>query len=378
MIFNRILISQIVTKLQTTNKIIVLYGARQVGKTTFSKQLIKALNLKTLSINADLEEYSEVLSSKNLSKLTGLVSGYEIIFIDEAQQIPNIGNNLKILKDEFPKLKILITGSSSIEIANEISEPLTGRKQIYSLFPFSLQEIFVDKNKFELNLELSDLLVYGSYPEVYTTRNIQNKQDILNEITSSYLYKDILELANVKYPRKLKDLMLLLAYQVGSEVSVSELANKLKLNQETVERYLDLLEKAFIIFRISGFSRNLRKEVSKRDKIYFYDLGVRNSLIGNFNSLELRSDIGELWENFIIVERIKKAAYQGITQKVYFWRTYTGAELDFIEERNGKLYGFELKYTKLIKTAPITWSETYKNSEFASINKENYLDFLLD
>ena len=285
--------------------------------------------------------------------------------------------NIKILKDEIPDLKIFITGSSSLDIANSISEPLTGRKQTYNLFPLSIQEIAVDKNRFEINQELEKLLLYGSYPEVYTTENMNDKIDLLNEITTSYLYKDVLELSNIKYPKKIKDLLLLLAFQIGNEVSISELAIKLRLNQETVEKYIDLLEKSYVIYRLPGFSRNLRKEVSKRDKIFFYDLGIRNAIIGNFNFLNKRNDIGELWENFVITERKKYIQYNRLHARTYFWRTYTGAELDYVEERNGKLYGFEIKYSKVKKQAPKTWTAEYKDSEFTSINKDNYLDIVL-
>ncbi|MCD4792051.1 MAG: ATP-binding protein [Bacteroidales bacterium] len=374
---NRKLNKFVINKIKNTGKAIIIYGARQVGKTTFAKQIIKELNLKTLKVNADIDEYIEILSSKNLNKLKLLVSGYEMIFIDEAQRIPDIGINIKILTDEIPELKILITGSSSIDIADKISEPLTGRKQIYNLFPLSIQEIASDKNQFEINQKLEELLIFGSYPEVYTTENFNDKIDILNEITTSYLYKDIFELSNIKYPRKIKELLLLLAFQICNEVAISELSNKLKLNNETVENYIDLLEKSYVIFRLSGFSRNLRKEVSKRDKIFFYDVGIRNAIIGDFNALNRRNDIGELWENFVISERKKYLHYNRLNPRTYFWRTYTGAELDYIEEGGGKLSGFEIKYTKLKKNAPKTWKEEYKNSEFTSINKDNYLNILL-
>ena len=373
----RKLADTVIHKLKNTNKAIILYGARQVGKTTFAKQIINEVGFKTLRINADINEYVEILSSKNLNKLKSLVSGYKMLFIDEAQRIPDIGINIKILTDEIPDLKIFITGSSSLDIANKMAESLTGRKQVYTLFPFSIQEIAKDKNHFEINQEFEKLLIYGLYPEVYTTNNLNDKIDALEEITNSYLYKDVFELVNLKYPMKLKNLLLLLAYQLGSEVSISELSGKLQISQETVERYIKLLEDCFIIYRLSGFSRNLRKEISKRDKIYFYDVGLRNALINDFKPLNLRKDIGGLWENYLITERKKFCEYNRINSSTYFWRTYTGAELDYVEERGGKLYGYEIKYSKYKKNPPKTWTEQYKNSEYFSINKNNYLDIIL-
>jgi len=365
-------------KLLASNKVVILYGARQLGKTTLSKLLIEEMGYKTVSINADQSKYIDVLSSKDLYKLRSLVQGYELLFIDEAQRIPEIGINLKILTDEIPELKILITGSSSIGIADQVSEPLTGRKWTYTLFPLSLQELSFNRNKFELNELLEELLVFGSYPEVHTTINKKDKEELLTEISDSYLYKDVLDLSTIKHPGKIKDLLRLLAFQVGSEVSILELSRTLGINRETIENYIRLLEKSFILFRLSGFSRNLRKEISKQDKFYFLDNGIRNTLINNFNYLNLRSDIGQLWENFIISERVKYLHYSRLRKSSYFWRTYTGAELDYIEEGDGKLTGFEIKYSKSRKKPPISWNNNYTNAEFHTINKDNYLEFLID
>lgn len=377
MFIERLLSGLLTDKLKTTEKVVIIYGARQSGKTTLAKYIIDKLGLRTLSINADLERYIDVLSSRDLKRLTSLVSGYEMLFIDEAQRIPDIGINLKILKDEIPLLKLLVTGSSSLTLADSISEPLTGRKWTYNLYPLSLQELAATKNKFELSEELNDLLIFGSYPEVYTTVNKADKTELLYEISSSYLYKDILELSNIKYPRKIRDLLRLLAFQIGSEVSVFELSKNLGINKETVDNYIDLLEKAFIIFRVSGYSKNLRKEVRKQDKFYFYDLGIRNAVIDNLSYLDRRNDIGMLWENFIISERKKYLHYNRINATGYFWRTYTGAELDYVEEFDGKLNAFEIKYSKKTVNPPKTWTENYPGSSFKVINKENYLDFIL-
>jgi len=300
-----------------------------------------------------------------------------LLFIDEAQRIPELGINLKLLADEIPELKILVTGSSSFEIASKVSEFLTGRKQVFTLHPLSFQEIGQIKNPFELDDQLEDLLIHGSYPEVYTCINKKESEEILYEISDSYLYKDILELSSIKYPRKLKDLLRLLAYQIGSEVSISELSRNLGINRETVENYLDLLEKSFVIFRLSAYSRNLRKEIRKQDKFYFFDLGIRNAIIDNFKYLNHRNDIGSLWENFIIAERKKVLDYNGIHSSTYFWRTYTGAELDYIEEKDNCLKAFEIKYNKTKVACPKTWLENHPDSEFRIINKDNYQDFLI-
>ncbi len=282
------------------------------------------------------------------------------------------------MHDEIPGLKILITGSSSINIANDINETLTGRKWTYTLFPLSLQELSAKKNRFELQDALNDLLVFGAYPEVYTTVNFEQKKELLYEIVQSYLYKDILELANIKHYKKIKDLLKLLAFQIGSEVSILELSRALGINRETVENYLNLLEQSFVIYRLSGYNRNLRKEIKKQDKFYFYDLGIRNTVIDNFSYPDIRGDLGALWENFIINERTKYLKNNLIFRGQYFWRTYTGAEIDYVEETDGKLTGYEIKLHKSKIKIPKTWTETYKNSSFHLINKKNFLDFLIE
>lgn len=342
-----------------------------------SKEIIKELNLKTFFINADEEKYIDILSSRDFTKIDRIINGYELLFIDEAQRIPEIGINLKIIKDEVPNLKIVVTGSSSFELANKISEPLTGRKWIFNLFPISILELKKHFSDFEIDEKIEELLVFGAYPEVLTTKNWQEKKELLKEISQSYLYKDVLKIAKIKHSSKIKKLLQLLAFQIGSEVSISEIATQLEMNKETVNRYIDLLEKSFVIFRLSGFNRNLRKEVSKMDKIYFYDLGVRNIIIDNLKTLDNRNDVGGLWENFLLIERKKYLEYTKEIASQYFWRTSTGAELDYVEERDGKLYGFEFKWNanKKIK-APKSWIENYKEAEFRVINKDNYLEFV--
>ena len=373
----RLIEDQILERIRKSSKIILLYGSRQVGKTTLVKNLLAKLPYKTLRINADNREYSEVLSSRNSEKLRRLISGYELVFIDEAQRISDIGINLKIIHDEIPEVKIVATGSSSFELANIVREPLTGRTWTFTLYPISLGELSAVQNPFELDLRLEELMLFGMYPEVFSYPGASDKILFLKELSGSYLYKDILELGDVRHSRKVYDLVRLLAYQIGSTVSLNELGRQLEMSKETVARYIDLLENAFIVFRVSGYSRNLRKEVVKMDKIYFYDLGVRNAVIDNFNTFALRNDIGPMWENFLIAERIKYTAYRNMFANRYFWRTYTGAELDYLEESGGQLRGYEFKWGNKTANPPQTWLETYPEASFQCINRDNYLEFVL-
>ncbi|MEO6759555.1 MAG: ATP-binding protein, partial [Saprospiraceae bacterium] len=329
----------------------------------------------TLSVNADQLRYNEVFASRDLNAMQELIGSKTLLFIDEAQNIPDIGINLKILHDEMPQLKIIVTGSSSFELANRLQEPLTGRTKTYRLYPISAQEIIRHTSVFEFKNQIESLLIYGMYPEILGTTAKEEKIDRLNELTSAYLYKDILQLSGIKYGDKIRKLLQLLAFQVGNTVSINEMARALELSQETVANYIDLLEKGFVIFRLSGYSGNLRKEVVKMNKIYFYDLGVRNNLINNFNPIDLRNDVGFLWENFLVVERMKKNHYNRIRVNPYFWRTYTGAELDYVEEANGLLSGFEMKWGKPAP-APAAWLDAYPNTRFECITRENFLDFI--
>lgn len=373
----RFLKNQILERIQQSSKIVLLYGSRQVGKTTLVKELLKELPYKTLQINADNREYSDVLSSRDSGKLRRLVSGYELVFIDEAQRISDIGINLKIIHDEIPEVKIVATGSSSFELANIVQEPLTGRTWTFTLYPISLGELCAKHNLFELDQRLEEFLLFGMYPEVFSYPGITDKLQFLKELSASYLYKDILELGDVRHSRKVHDLLRLLAYQIGSTVSLNELGRQLEMNKDTVARYIDLLEKAFIVFRLPGYSRNLRKEVVKMDKIYFYDLGVRNAVIDNFNALNARNDIGQMWENFLVAERLKHNAYRNHFANRYFWRTYTGAELDYLEESGGQLAGYEFKWGSKTANPPQSWVEAYSEATFRCINRENYAEFVL-
>ena len=367
----------IADRLAESNKVVIIYGPRQVGKTTLAKDIISDWQGRVLEINADEPRYIDVLSSRDSAKLRSLVAGYDLVFIDEAQRVPDIGINLKILRDQIPKIRILVTGSSSFDLANSISEPLTGRTWTYTLYPIALMELSALFNRFELDSQLEERMVYGSYPEIFSIANRSDREDYLYEIGNAYLYKDVLELSSIRNSAKIRDLTRMLAYQVGSEVSRSELGTALGMSKNTVGSYIDLLEKSFVVFRLSAFSRNLRKEVSRNDKIYFYDLGIRNMIIDNFKPLSQRDDVGALWENFLIVERLKKLVYTRTHAQTYFWRTYTGAELDYVEEREGGLFGYEFKYGAKSAKCPATWNQAYPDAVCGLVNRDNYLDFVI-
>ena len=359
------------------NKVLVVYGPRQVGKTTLLKHFLSKTKLKYRFDSGEDIRIQELLKSQNFSLIREYASDYELIVIDEAQYIPKIGLGLKILVDQIPKLKIIVSGSSSFELAGQIGEPLVGRKKVLVLFPLAqieLREIF---NPFELKERLEEFLIFGAYPAVLTAKTKKEKREVLEEIAFSYLLKDIFQFEKVKAPSFLLDLLKLLAFQTGSEVSFSELAGSLGIDVKTVSRYLDILEKSFVIFKLKGFSKNLRKEITKKNKYYFYDNGIRNALIANFNSLNLRNDVSQLWESFLVVERIKSQRYSKILSNNYFWRTWDQKEIDFLEERKGKIFAFEFKYRSRKVKTPKEFMEVYPNSSFKIVTKENYLKFLM-
>ena len=359
-------------------KVFVVIGARRVGKTSVIQKCIEA-NITNFAIGSgDDIDIRNILSSQSQTLINSAFSGYELVFIDEAQRIPDIGLGLKILVDANPNIKIIASGSSSFDLSNKIGEPLTGWQKIYKLYPVSISELVETHGALHVIQHLQNLLIYGTYPETLNQNNINDKKEYLNNIRNSYLFKDILELENIKNSNKLADLLKLIAFQIGNEVSLNELSNALGIAKQTVERYLDLLEKAFIIIKVNGFSSNLRKEVTKTSRYYFMDNGIRNSVINNFNDLLTRNDVGMLWENFCFIERMKKQEYQKIYANNYFWRTYDRQEVDLVEERDGKLFGFEFKWNskKKIK-APKAFMENYSNAEFHCITPDNYLEFLL-
>jgi uncharacterized protein len=361
-----------------SGKVLVIYGPRRAGKTTLLNSFLSRTPLNYKLDSGDNLRIQQVLSSRDFQQIIEYASGYELIAIDEAQQIPGIGMGLKIIVDQVPGITVIATGSSSFDLAGAIGEPLTGRKTTITLYPFAQEELLSIHNRHELQERLEEFLVFGSYPEVTLAERREEKVAVLEELMNSYLLKDILALDRVKNSRVLIDLLRLLAFQVGSQVSLNELAVQVRMDIKTVSRYLDLFEKAFVIKRIGAFSRNLRKEIVSKAKYFFLDNGIRNALISQFNALESRNDGGLLWENFLVTERLKKCAYHGMYGSSYFWRTYTGQELDFVEEREGKLFGYEFKWSaKREPKAPRDWLQAYSGAEFRVINRENYLDFVL-
>ena len=362
------------------DKILVLYGPRQVGKTTLVEAYLDTLSdvVRVRYVTGNDSLVAQTLSHASLRDVEEFVAGYDMLVIDEAQKIPNIGNALKLIIDKIKTVKVIVTGSASFELAGQIGEPLTGRKRTITLYPLSQLELLKTYNKSELRAQLDEFLIYGSYPEVVTSGiNKEEKRKVLKELVSSYLLKDLLELEDIKSSKVLWDLLRLIALQIGSEVSHSELADKLGVNKKTVARYLDLLEKTFVLHNVRGYSKNLRKEITRKGKYYFYDVGVRNAIINNFNSFDMRDDAGALFENFLIMERLKLREYTNIYANEYFWRTWDQKEIDLVEERGGKLFGYEIKWNnKKQPKAPKDWIETYSNASYEVINKENYLEFI--
>ena len=361
----------------TLNKALLIFGPRQVGKTAVLNDFLKNTNLKYKLENGDNIKVQDVLSSEDFDRIKEFVEGYELIAIDEAQKIKNIGTGLKIIVDQVPGIKVIATGSSSFELLGQTGEPLTGRKTTIKLFPVAQLELKKLYNKYELKDHLSEYLIFGGYPSVVTEMAKNKKIEILNEIVESYLLKDILEFEKVKGSKTIFNLLKLLAFQIGSEVSLSELAQDIGTDHKTVGRYLDILEQSFIIYPLTGFSRNLRSEITKKNKYYFYDNGIRNAIISNFNDLSLRDDVGKLWENFLFMERLKKREYNHIYANAYFWRTWEKQEIDLIEEEGWKLHAYEFKWKKDKVKVPSKWNETYRDSTFDVITKDNYLDFVL-
>jgi predicted AAA+ superfamily ATPase len=361
---------------QRERKVLVLYGPRQVGKTTLLEEYLHSTPLKWRLDSGDDIRTRQILGSQDLSLLREYVAGFDLIAIDEAQRIPQVGQGLKLIVDHLPNLRVITTGSSSFELAGQIGEPLTGRKVTLTLFPVSQLELLKLYNPFDLKGRLEESLIFGGYPEVVSSESREEKIRILDEIVGSYLLKDILELDRIRSPKTLLDLLRLLAFQIGGEVSLSELGSQLGIDYKTVSRYLSLLEKSFIVCSLRGYSRNLRKEITTKNKYFYYDPGVRNAVIANFNRLELRDDAGRLWENFVFVERLKKQAYHGIQANSYFWRTWGGSEIDMVEEREGTLFGYEFKWGAREPEPPKEWTDAYPAARFEVVNRENYLDFV--
>lgn len=355
------------------SKVIVLMGPRQVGKTTILKK--EFLTPKTLLLNGDDADIRANLSNPTSTFLKQLTGSYSRVIIDEAQRIENIGITLKIMHDTLPDIKVIATGSSSFELANNINEPLTGRKWEFQMWPISVGEMISHHSYLTETRLMEHRLIYGWYPEVIN--NPGNEIEILQQLSDSYLYKDILTWEDIKKPQKLEALVQALAFQVGSQVSYNELAQTVGLNNETVTRYIELLEKAFIVFRLPSLSRNLRNELKKSRKIYFYDVGIRNAVIKNWNSAKLRQDLGALWENFLIVERLKHKTYNKIYSNDYFWRNQAQQEIDFVEDYNGILHAYEFKWNiKKKGKFSKSFRDAYPEHEIMTVNPANYMEFI--
>lgn len=375
--FNRKL-SQRMMDASFKGKVFITVGTRQVGKTTLARQLLDVhlAGKKIIEFNCDNPSDRERLENKDISYLKKLVGQSDVIFIDEAQKVKTIGQTLKLMADYFGQEKqIIATGSSGFNLLNHTQEPLTGRKRVFRLHPLSLEEVYEEYGLIAMEDDLETNMIYGMYPEVVTSKNFDDKKTVLRELISSYLYIDILEFQQLKSPDKLDYLLRALALQVGSEVSYNELAQLIGIDKNTVERYIDLLEKNFVIFRLHPYFTNKRKEISKSKKIYFYDTGLRNAIINNFNPLSYRQDVGAIWENFMIAERIKYMGIHNIEGKTYFWRDYQSGEIDWIEETSSQLQGYEFKWRKNKVKAPKAWMRKEK-ATFQVINKDNFFDWV--
>ena len=356
-------LKEILLKYLTSGKVNIVYGARRVGKTYLIRKIADELALPYLWLNGDLPDTQEFLSERNLGKYKSILAGKELLIIDEAQIVPKIGLALKIIVDEIPTLKIIASGSSAFDLNNNLGEPLVGRAHWHEMFPVSQGEISVYENYLETKRNLEERLIYGSYPEVYLLPNIEDKQNYLRELVSSYLLKDIISFDGIRNSAKVFDLLKLIAFQVGKEVSLLELAKQLEISKNTVEKYLDLLEKVYVLKQIKGFSKNLRKEITKSSRWYFWDTGVRNAVIGDFKSISFRNDVGELWENYLMMERLKKNKYERNFKETYFWRTYDQQEIDCIEVKNQEIEAFE--FNGVIK------KQTFQRHLQTHIQKQN-------
>lgn len=358
-------------------KVLFIYGPRRVGKTTLIKHFAEHIREKYLLVSGEDIVVRDYLESESIEKLKSFVGDNGLLIIDEAQHIKNIGLNLKLIVDHVPGVKILATGSSSLNLARETGAPLTGRQYTLRVYPLAQLELAGVENVHEQQGNLETRLIYGSYPEVVTMNDNERRRIYLRELVSSCLFRDILELEGVRKSDKLIKLLQLLAFQIGREVSITELGSQLGMSKNTTDRYLDLLEKSFVIYKRTGFSRNLRKEVSKTCRYYFLDTGIRNAVINNFNPLDLRDDVGSLWENYIITERMKRNEYVGSSTDSYFWRTYDQKEIDLVEDRDGRLYGYEIKWGHKQIKPPRSWAEAYPDACFETINKDHYSEFIM-
>ncbi len=367
----RELSENILKKIQP-NKVVIIFGARRVGKTVLVKEILSKIDEPVLSLNGEDINVHDKLSIRTVENYRQLLGSYKMLYIDEAQKIPEIGLKLKLMVDEIDGLKVIISGSSAFNIHKNAGEPLTGRKYTFNLYALSEKEYNQIENSISKHDKVRERLIYGNYPELLHLPDRKDKEDYLNEMISSYLLKDILVYENIKNSQKIFNLLRLIAFQLGGEVSLQELGKQLSISKNTVEKYLDLLSKVYILHKVEGFSRNLRKEITKNSRWYFLDNGIRNAVIANFNTIESRNDIGQLWENYMISERLKYQEYNRISSNNYFWRTYEQQEIDWVEERGGSLFGYEFKWKESKVKIPTQWKNAYPDSSFEVINVNNY------
>ena len=374
----RAVLKQFETKV-LPNKVLLLLGARRVGKTELIKTYLQNIPKEDyLHLNGEDVDDANLLKVRSVANYKRLLLNTKLLVIDEAQNISEIGLILKLIVDSIDGIKIIATGSSVFDLSNKLGEPLVGRKNTIFLFPFAQIEFAEYENYRETSYKLQERLLFGSYPELEKHEDWSDKISYIKEIINSYLLKDILIFEGIKQADKILDLLKLIAFQIGQEVSLQELARQLGISKNTVESYLDLLAKVFVIYKVTGFSRNLRKEITKSNRWYFYDNGIRNGIINNFTLLDNRTDVGALWENYIASERIKKQNYQKINATNHFWRTYDQQELDWLEDKNGSLNGFEFKWNEKRKSKiPTAFAKAYPEATFEVINKENYLEFIV-
>lgn len=369
-------ISEIIIKKLQPNKVVLIFGARRVGKTVLVNEILEKINEPVLVLNGEDINVHDKLAVRTIENYKQILGSYKLLYIDEAQKIPDIGLKLKLMIDEIEGLRIIVSGSSSFDINREAGEPLTGRKYSFNLYSLSEREYLPIENSISKIDKVRERLVFGNYPELLHLPDREDKIDYLNEMVSAYLLKDILVYENIKNSQKIFNLLRLIAFQIGGEVSMQELGKQLSISKNTVEKYLDLLSKVYILHKVEGFSRNLRKEITKNSRWYFFDNGIRNAVIANFNSIESRNDVGQLWENYMISERIKYQEYKRLSSNNYFWRTYGQQEIDWIEEREGSLFGYEFKWKEGKVKVPSQWKNAYPDSEFEVININNFETWL--
>nr|WP_254413389.1 AAA family ATPase [Dyadobacter diqingensis] len=373
--FDRFL-EKIILDFLRPNKVNVIVGTRRVGKTYLIQKISREASYKTLTLEGEDSTTQELLAQKSIANYQRILSGVELLVIDEAQAIPDIGKILKLIVDQIPNIRIIVTGSSALDLSQKSGEPLTGRAYFHNLYPIAQEELNQHENPVQILSNLEERLVYGGYPELFQLNLIKERELYLKDLVTSYLLKDILTYEGIRNADKIKDLLRLIAYQVGKEVSMEELGKTLQISKNTVEKYLDLLTKVFILRKVGGFSRNLRKEVTKTSRWYFHDNGIRNALINDFRPLVLRTDVGELWENYLVSERLKYLHYAQRQPEFYFWRTYDQQEIDWLEYENGHLSAFEFKWTENQTKIPKAFSQAYPDATFQLINRGNYIGFI--